>query len=51
MNILTLHISLDEEDMKTMEGNKKTEETEPLEEEKSNPVDDKSDKTLILQEG
>ena len=38
-----------------MEGNKETEETEPLEEEKSNPVDDDksviSDKTIILQEG
>ena len=35
-----------------MEGIKETEETEPLEEEKSNPVDDdKSDETLILQEG
>ena len=50
-----MYISLDEEDMKIMEGDKETEETAPLEEEKSKPVDDDksviSDKTLILQEG
>ena len=41
--------------MEVMEGNKETEETAPLEEEKSKPVEDDklmiSDKTLILQEG
>ena len=41
--------------MEILEGDKETEETEPLEEEKSKPVDDDksliSDKTIILQEG
>ena len=44
--------------MEVMEGNKdyqKTQETEPLEEEKSKPVDDdkslSTDKILIVQEG